>query len=851
MYVRAEQAPDESKRLQRCINDLTSLLALPAIWSGGDASHVVRTLIDALLGMLRLDFIYARFTASSNEAPTQMVRIHSQESAARAEEIGRALHQWLAEEPSKWPRSVRDPVGDDDISILPLGLGLSGQFGVIVAGSRRADFPEDTERLVLSVAANQAVIGLEQARRLSGAEEALSASQHDLKMTVDTIPALVWSTRADGSLDFVNQHYLDYVGLSPEQVRDWGWTAGVHPDDRGGLTAFWRSLIASGRSGEAEARFRRADGEYRWLLARANPLHDGNGNIVRWYGLNTDIEDRKRAEIHLAGEKQVLEMIASGRPLREVLDALCRFFVGAAPDSHCGIYPIDWRSKTFQYGVAPSLPASYTDAMEGAPVALDDSPRGRSISEKIQVIAEDIGSDPRWLAAPCRAHVLEHGLRAVWSTPICSREGLVVGTVCVYQQKPGGPSSHHQELIAHVVRLASIAIERSQAETALRLSEFYLTEGQRISATGTFSWQVDKDEFMFSEELRRIFEFEPNTELTFDLIRERTHPDDLPQLAHNMARVRAGLDNPDYEIRLQMPDDRVKWTRVLARVNRHEDGRLECLGAVQDVTQRRLAERARDKVRSELAHVSRVVSLGALTASIAHEVNQPLASILTSGETGLRWLDQQEPNFEKVQQVLKRVVNDARRAADVIDRIRTMASKGALKQSETALTEIITESTALLHHELQSRAVSISLDLAPDLPTVMVDRTQLQQVVVNLVINAVQVMTTSEVTHKRIAVRTQQVDAETLRCIVEDSGPGIDAEHLPHLFDSFFTTKQTGMGLGLPIARSIVEAHNGRIRADNGSTLGGARFVFELPVSSPSSDKVRGAATASVNVLPR
>jgi C4-dicarboxylate-specific signal transduction histidine kinase len=280
-----------------------------------------------------------------------------------------------------------------------------------------------------------------------------------------------------------------------------------------------------------------------------------------------------------------------------------------------------------------------------------------------------------------------------------------------------------------------------------------------------------------------------------------------------------------------MPDDRIKYLWVCARVARHEDGRLECLGAIQDITRRRLAEDARDKVRSELAHVSRVVSLGALTASIAHEVNQPLASILTSGETALRWLNQPEPNFEKVQQVLKRVVNDSRRAADVIDRVRTMASKGSSKRSETVLADIIMECAALLHQEFQSRNVSNSLDLAPYLPKVMVDRTQLQQVIVNLVINAVQAITISEVGRRNIAIRTQQIDAETVCCIVEDSGPGIDAEHLPRLFDSFFTTKETGMGLGLPIARSIIEAHNGTIRADNSSTLGGARLIIELPAS--------------------
>jgi C4-dicarboxylate-specific signal transduction histidine kinase len=225
-----------------------------------------------------------------------------------------------------------------------------------------------------------------------------------------------------------------------------------------------------------------------------------------------------------------------------------------------------------------------------------------------------------------------------------------------------------------------------------------------------------------------------------------------------------------------------------------------------------------------------VVGLGALTASIAHEVNQPLASIITNGETGLRWLARPEPDLEKVQRLTKRIVDDARRAAEIIDRIRTMASRGATKQSVVTLSEIVAESTTFLQHEFQARGVSISLDLAPGLPKVFGNRTQLQQVIVNLAMNAVQALTKSDAASISIAIRTQQIDAEAVCCIVEDSGPGIDAEHLPHLFDSFFTTKETGMGLGLPIVQSIIEAHNGRIRADNNSALGGARFIFDLPV---------------------
>jgi C4-dicarboxylate-specific signal transduction histidine kinase len=188
---------------------------------------------------------------------------------------------------------------------------------------------------------------------------------------------------------------------------------------------------------------------------------------------------------------------------------------------------------------------------------------------------------------------------------------------------------------------------------------------------------------------------------------------------------------------------------------------------------------ARDKVRSELAHVSRVESLGTLTASIAHEINQPLASIVTSGETGLRWLDRPEPDLVKARDIIKRIVGDARRAAEIIDRIRTMASRGAPNQSEVSLVEIIAESMAFLQHELQARDVSISVDLTPNLPKVVGDRTQLQQVIVNLAINALHALTNSDAGQKSVAIRAQQIDSGAVCCVIEDSGPGIKAEHLP------------------------------------------------------------------------
>ena len=440
MEARVESFHDETKRLQRGINDLTSLLALPAIWSGGDPSHVIQTLIDALLGMLRLDFIFVRFRGSSGGEPIEMMRAGAQYAKTVPEHVGLELQQWFDLDLSQWPGSIRDLSGQGHIAILPFKLGLNGDQGLLVAGASRAGFPETIERLLLSVAANQAAIGLEAARRLRGVEQALSASERDLRLIVDTIPAQAWTASPDGSGEFFNQYYIDYVGLSLHQLQKLGWETIVHPDDLSGLWEAWRATVASCKAGESEARLRRADGEYRWFLFRWNPVHDSNGKIIKWYGINADIEDRKRAEIHLAGERQILEMIASGRPLREILDSLCRLFEKSAPDCYCGIYPIDEDGRAFQYGVAPSLPLSYTAPIEGMLVTSDVSPRGQCITELVTVVAEDIASDVRWIAAPCRAHVLEHGLRAVWSTPVCSRGGVAIGSICVYQEKPGAPS---------------------------------------------------------------------------------------------------------------------------------------------------------------------------------------------------------------------------------------------------------------------------------------------------------------------------------------------------------------------------------------------------------------------------
>jgi signal transduction histidine kinase len=243
----------------------------------------------------------------------------------------------------------------------------------------------------------------------------------------------------------------------------------------------------------------------------------------------------------------------------------------------------------------------------------------------------------------------------------------------------------------------------------------------------------------------------------------------------------------------------------------------------------RQAQKESRGAQRELDDLTHVLAMEELAAAIAHEINQPLAAIITNGETSLRWLAQSTPDVEMVQQLTKNMVADAWRASKIIDLIRATVSGRKPQVVCLSLENVVEESIAFLKHEFQTRGISISLDLAKKLPHVVGDRTQLQQVIVNLAVNAVQAIAKSG--ERNILVRTMLSGPKTVRCAIEDSGDGVDSAHLPRLFDSFFTTKPTGMGMGLSLSRSIIEAHGGQIRADNNSRLGGARFSFDLPTS--------------------
>ncbi|MDN5780437.1 MAG: ATP-binding protein [Luteimonas sp.] len=471
------------------------------------------------------------------------------------------------------------------------------------------------------------------------------------------------------------------------------------------------------------------------------------------------------------------------------------------------------------------MPANVDIAPEAAAAVLND-----------QIASADLLRETRWPV--WRSEALSHGVRAVESTPIASTTGQVVGVLSVLRDQPDRPAPD-RNLVAQFTQLAGIAIERARGEAALKQSEAFLAKAQRISSTGTFSWRVATGEITWSEEIYRIYELDPAIPATFALIDTRLHPDDMP--SHDEMRRQQRRDGRDFEHehRLLMPDGSVKHLRLDAHATWDDDGQLEYIGAIQDITERRLSEEALGRVRSELAHLARVATLGALTASIAHEVNQPLAGIITNANTCLRMLAADPPNVDGARETARRTIRDGNRASDVIKRLRALFAKKGTATEDLNLNEATQEVIAMLLDDLQRRGILLQTEFAADLAPVAGDRVQLQQVILNLLLNASDAMHDIVDRPRLMVVGTEQDGGDRVRLTVRDTGAGFAPEDADRLFTAFYTTKREGMGIGLSISRSIIESHDGRLwaTANDGP---GATFAFSIPHRPETANDARG-----------
>jgi signal transduction histidine kinase len=384
-------------------------------------------------------------------------------------------------------------------------------------------------------------------------------------------------------------------------------------------------------------------------------------------------------------------------------------------------------------------------------------------------------------------------------------------------------------LIALIFGWTVYLAQRGHAQAAaLRRSEAFLKEAQHLSRTGSFHWRVATDEITWSEQLYRIFDLDPGVPVTLKLMGTRFHPEDLRFMYEMVERARSDGDDFEYEFRLQMADGLVKYLHMVAHATRDQAGRAEYVGALQDVTERRLSEEELGKARSELAHMARVTSLGALTASITHEVNQPLSGIITNASTCLRMLAADPPNVDGARETARRTIRDGNRASDVIARLRALFAKKDVTTEVVDLNEATQEVIALSLGELQRGRVSLRSEFADDLPLVSGDRIQLQQVILNLLLNASDAMSSVNGRPRQLVVRTKRDDRDHVRLEVQDQGVGFEPENSDRLFEPFYTTKSGGMGIGLSVSRSIVENHKGRLwaRPNDGP---GATFSFSIP----------------------
>ena len=387
----------------------------------------------------------------------------------------------------------------------------------------------------------------------------------------------------------------------------------------------------------------------------------------------------------------------------------------------------------------------------------------------------------------------------------------------------------------HVVRwyvLLTDIDEGKRAEAQVEQAYLRLAEAQRLSKTGSFITDLLADDHNWSEEAFRIFEFDPSTKVTVQMIRDCIHPDDLPSFDARIAHGMTGGD-VDFVFRIVTPRGAVKHIRGMARVMAQMGSPPLFIGAFQDVTESKIAEEALDRARSELAHVARVATLNALTASIAHEVNQPLSGIVTNASTCMRMLAADPPNVEGARETVRRTLRDSERASDVISRLRALFSKKEFTLEPMDLNDSTREVVALSLSDLQRNRVILRSELADNLPAVTGDRVQLQQVIFNLLRNASDAMSTVDDRPRELLIRTERGEGDQVRVTVKDVGVGFPREAADKLFQPFYTTKRDGMGIGLSVSHSIIEAHHGRLWAEPNDGPG-AIFSFSIPCGPES-----------------
>jgi PAS domain S-box-containing protein len=636
------------------------------------------------------------------------------------------------------------------------------------------------------------------------AEAALRDSEREFSQLVDMVPGHLWRLAPDGEPIFFNKRMVDFLGLDVADTGKPGMSrleavieTVVHPDDAAEFSDALSHCLLTGEGFDMRYRLRRADGVYRWMSSRAEPMRDQDGRIVHWYGLCHDIDDQMHAEDALR---------RSERQLQQMIDAV--------PVSIWCLTP-EGTPSYFNKRVMDQIGSTVDDL-----TASDRS-----------VFLASVHPDDRPTVQPALTHSLETG--EPFALKYRQRRGRAP-----YRWTEGRAEALRDE-DGRIVRWYGICLDIDDvvmAQQALREREYQLTQLADIVPALVWRLTSDGEPSYFNKRLIDYFGLDvadsdrPGTSRLAATIGAVVHPDDAAALTERLNRSLTTGESFSLRYRLRRYDGVYRWMRGRAEPMRNCDGEIvQWYGLCLDIEDEIRTQEALRGAQDKLARATQAANLSELSASIAHEVNQPLAAIVATCHACRRWLSGDPPNLERAIITLERIIRDANSASEVAGRIRALFSQINKARSEVDITEVITEVCRLMADELAKKNIQVETDFDRSLPQVLIDPNQIEQVLINLIRNAIDALDTIVDGARLIRLRAVLDGDSAMRVEVRDVGPGMKEPE--RIFEPFFTTKENGMGMGLSICRSIIESHDGRLWAISNQPTG-TIVAFTLPIQA-------------------
>ena len=678
----------------------------------------------------------------------------------------------LANEPSGLLVAVAGVsiLGGRRVSLLSTAVfGLAVSVFIIVVGWNSVVEHETNLRLAVFLAVGLGISGLIHLYQSAGSS---GHDEREARMIVESMPGHAWSADPNGKFIYVSPSTLKYLGQPAEYLDriegtdEFGWRQVVHPDDYERTVAKWLHSLKTGKPYESEHRIRRFDGTYRWFRNAGMPSRDSSGRITGWYGTTIDIHDQRTAEFALR---------ESERRLQQLIDA---------------VPALIW--STTREGTPTYVNKRFTD-VTGATLEDITAPDG---SPSLSVIHPD----DRGAAAQALARSFGTGVPYVMRYRQLRRRGSYRWT-----ETRAEPLCDDSGSILQWYGVSVDIDDLVTAQEALRDRERELS--LLVDMVPSHLWRVtpDGETTLVNKHMVDFFgeDWKMRWETAIDTI---VHPDDLKEVLDEFGRCLRTGERFSMQYRLRRVDGVYRWMSGRAEPMRDDNGRIvQWFGLCHDIDDQMHAEDALRRASDKLARAIQAASLAELSASVAHEVNQPLAAIVANSHACHRWLSAEPPNIERAKITAERIIRDANSAADVVSRIRALFRQTPQARSSDDVNRLISEVCRLMAGEIAAKDIRIKTNLEPDLPSVALDRVQVQQVFVNLIRNGIEAMDAMVDGARALQIRSCRDGLDAIRVEVRDAGTGF--KDVERIFEPFFTTKRHGMGMGLAICRSIIEAH--------------------------------------------